>query len=108
MFNCTLYEVINLKAMETHDKNNILELFNTALNLEKAKKKEEAIHVYEEIIDMKDDFFDTYIKLGSLYENTDQDMKAREVYKKGIRNAKRMHNENAKKELSYTLLGLLD
>jgi len=94
--------------MKINNENKVLELYNTALSLEREKKTEEAIHVYEEIIDMKDDFFETYIKLGALYENTSQEPKAKEVYKKGIQKAKFLHNENASSELSFTLFGLLD
>lgn len=94
--------------MGTMSENEFLELYSMALHLEKEKKTEAAIHAYEELIDMKDDFFESYIKLGMLYETINQDLKAREVYRKGIRKAKYVHNSTANDELSYTLLGLLD
>lgn len=95
-------------AMKTNNENRVLELYNTAMSLEKEKRTEEAIHAYEEVLSMKDDFFETYLKLGALYENTSQEPKAEEIYKKGIQKAKFLHNETASSELSFTLFGLLD
>ncbi|HBS86291.1 MAG: hypothetical protein A2W91_09705 [Bacteroidetes bacterium GWF2_38_335] len=61
------------------------------------------IYELENELQRQESYFDNVIRLGLLYENTGDYQKAMTLYKKGLDFA-----EKAKRELSGTMLGLID
>lgn len=56
----------------------------------------------------KMELIDSYNRLGAEYERKNQIDKAIESYRYGIQLSKRYGNKEAERELSYTLLGLIE
>jgi len=79
-----------------------------ALHLQKENKHDEAISVFESIIDNNGANLGLFIRLGELYEKSQLKDKAISTYKRGILLAQKVSNKKAERFLSYMLLGLLE
>lgn len=84
------------------------DLYSKALSLERDSKYDEAIALYESIIDIDETKIGSYIRLGELYESNNLIIKAISTYKKGIVLAQKLRNKKAERFLSYILLGLIE
>lgn len=83
-------------------------LYSEAQNLERGKKFDEAISLYEFLIDKDDANVGLFIRLGELYESIQLKEKAINTYKKGILYAQKLRNTKAERYISHMLLGLID
>lgn len=82
--------------------------YSQAISLEREEKYDEAILLYESIIEKDSVNIGLFIRLGELYESVHLIDKAVATYKKGIALAQKIKNKKAERFLSFTLLGLLD
>ena len=82
--------------------------YHEALHLQKQNKHNEAIDLFESIIDNKGANIGLFIRLGELYEITQLKEKAINTYKRGISLAQEVNNKKAERFLSFMLLGLID
>lgn len=83
-------------------------LLQQASENEKLNQYQVAIAFYEAAISSNETNFAAYISLGALYEKVFDENNAINTYKKGINKARTFQNKKAEKEISYTLLGLMD
>lgn len=93
---------------------NVINDIETGSLLQQASEKEKlnqyqvAIAFYEAAISSNETNLAAYMSLGALYEKIYDEHKAISTYKKGINVARLSQNKQAEKELSYTMLGLMD
>lgn len=83
-------------------------LLQRATENEKLNQCQVAIAFYEAAISSNETNFAAYISLGALYEKVSDEQKAINTYKKGINVACLSQNKQAEKELSFTMLGLMN
>ena len=83
-------------------------LYSEAQSLEREKRFNEAISLYETLKDQDDAHVGLFIRLGELYESLQFKEKAINTYKKGISFAQKLRNKKAERYISYMLLGLID
>jgi len=82
--------------------------YSQAKSLERERKYDEAILLYESIIEKDTVNIGLFIRLGELYESIHLIDKAVSTYKRGIAFAQKIKNKKAERFLSFTLLGLVD
>lgn len=95
--------------METSLINAETDVLLTVANKKSEERKfNEAIEIYKTVISKNDKSFDTYSRLGAIYERIRDVINAKEVYKKALTKAKELQEKAWEREFSYILLGLVD
>lgn len=99
-------KIPTLAARVKENPNDSFSKFALALELLKIDQETKARLLFESIVNTDPDYVGVYYHLAKLYTEINENKKALNTYKKGIRVAEQVKDQHAKSELQGALLAL--